>query len=449
LEFAIIDLETTGAPANGGKITEIAIVISDGKQILHKYETLLNPEREIPFFVARLTGITDDMVVESPRFFEVAKEVLELTKGRVFVAHNIGFDYGFMKQEFKALGFEYKRDTICTVKTSRKVFPGLESYSLGKIAKHFNIPINGRHRAMGDAEATAHLFHKMIAKDPSFIQDIKYENYLSDHLKIDKIPNEPGVYYFLDKKGKIIYIGKSKRLKSRVRTHLNNFKTKKGLAIIEEIDKVRILKTEFDTMALLYENMEIKNHKPIYNRAQKNTIFPFGLFLDNETDNYHKIFIDKVTSTNSPIVGYKSRREAKDALIKITEQYKFCSKINELEKTDKNKSCFGYQIKNCNGACIEKEDSQEYNKRIISFCANMGITEKSYIFISPPLKRGKRAFVVVQKGIINGFGYGQKNTNFNNIDQLILLSESFNPDKDFQRVLKHLIADENFTKKRI
>jgi len=128
LEFAIIDLETTGAPSNGGKITEIAIVISDGKQILHKYETLLNPEREIPYFVARLTGITDKMVIDSPKFFEVAKEILELTKDRVFVAHNIGFDYGFMKQEFRALGYEYKRDTICTVKTSRKVFPGLESY---------------------------------------------------------------------------------------------------------------------------------------------------------------------------------------------------------------------------------------------------------------------------------------------------------------------------------
>ena len=449
MEFAIIDLETTGAPANGGKITEIAIVISDGKQILHKYETLLNPEREIPYFVARLTGITDDMVIDSPKFFEVAKEVLELTKGRIFVAHNIGFDYGFMKQEFKALGYEYKRDTICTVKTSRKVFPGLESYSLGKIAKHFNIPVNGRHRAMGDAEATAHLFHKMMAEDSSFVQDIKYENYLSDHLKIDKIPNEPGVYYFLDKRGKIIYIGKSKRLKSRVRTHLNNFKTKKGLAIIEEIDKVKILKTEFDTMALLYENMEIKTHKPIYNRAKKNTIFPFGLFLDKKENDYHRIFIDKVTLENTPIIGYKSMREAKDALIKITEQYKLCSKINELEKTDENKSCFGYQIKNCKGACIKLEKPNAYNSRVMNFCTNMGVTEKSYIFISTPLKRGKRAFVLVQKGIINGFGYGQKNTNFSSISQLTLLSESFNPDKDFQRVLKHLFDDNNFIKKRI
>lgn len=448
MEFAIIDLETTGAPANGGKITEIAIVISDGKQILHKYETLLNPEREIPYFVARLTGITDDMVVDSPKFYEVAKEVLELTKNRIFVAHNIGFDYGFMKQEFKALGFDFKRDTICTVKTSRKVFPGLESYSLGKIAKHFEIPINGRHRAMGDAEATAHLFHKMMEKDASFVQDIKYENYLSDHLKVDKIPNEPGVYYFLDKKGKVIYIGKSKKLRTRIRTHLNNFKTKKGLSIIEEIDKIKILKTGFDTMALLYENMEIKTHKPIYNRAQKNTIFPFGLFID-KSNTYHKIYIDKVTSQNSPVVGYKSKREAKNALLKLNEKYRLCQKVNDLEKVEEHKSCFNFQLKNCNGACVNLEEPKKYNKRVNKFCAEMGVTDKSFLFVSSPLKKEKRAFVIVKQGVICGFGYGQKNTNFNNISQLTLLSEAFNPDKDFQRVLKQLMKDKNFTKKMI
>lgn len=448
MEFAIIDLETTGAPANGGKITEIAIVISDGTQILRKYETLINPEREIPFFVARLTGITDDMVTESPKFYEVAKEVLSLTKDRVFVAHNVGFDYGFLKQEFKALGYDYKRDTICTVKTSRKVFPGLESYSLGKIAKHFEIPVNGRHRAMGDAEATAHLFHKMMAKDSSFVQDIKYENYLNDHLKIDKIPNEPGVYYFLDKKGKIIYIGKSNRLRTRIKSHLNNFKTKKGLSIIEEVDKVRVLKTEFDTMALLYENMEIKTHKPIYNRAQKNTIFPFGLFI-NETGDYNQLYIDKITGNNAPVIGYKSKREANEALIRINEKYNLCAKVNELEKTEENNPCFGYQLKTCNGACVNLETPEEYNKRVTIFMTEMGITEESFIFISAPLKRGKRAFVVVIKGVISLFGFGQKNTNFSNTSQLALLSETFNPDKDYQRVLSQLMKDKYFTKKSI
>ena len=299
---------------------------------------------------------------------------------------------------------------------------------------------------MGDAEATAILFHKMIKKDSSFLHDLKYENYLADHLNIDRFPNVPGIYYFKNSDGNIIYIGKSKQIKNRIRTHLNNVRTTKGLSIIESIEKVEIMKTENHTMALLYENLEIKRHQPIYNKAQKNTVFPFGLFLDKSTE-FHTFYIKSVENNDTPIIGFKSKKEGREHLSKITYEYRLCEKINGFQKAPEGKACFGYQIKTCNGACINKEQTKKYNSRVSSFLINKGITNKNYIFISEPFKKEKRAFVVVKKGIIIGFGYGQKNTNYNNVDQLVLLSESFNPDKDFQNVLKHLMIDSTFTKK--
>lgn len=444
MEFAIIDIETTGSAHLGGKITEIAIVISDGKKVLNTYETLINPESKIPYFISKLTGIDDKMVAGAPKFYEVAKEVLRLTEGKVFVAHNASFDYGFFKKEFKDLGFEYERKTICTVKTARKVFPGLPSYSLGKIAAHFGIPIKARHRAMGDAAATAVLFHKMLQEDPMFINDLKFNNHLTDHLKVNKIPNEPGIYYFKNKAGEIIYIGKSKRLKNRVRTHLNNFRSKKGIKIIQEINEIDYKLTGTEIMALLYENMEIKTHKPIYNRAQRNTIFPVGVFID-KSQPYHKLFVSRVNKMDQPpVIGFKSSREAKNRLIKWTEKYELCERVNELDNTSKTSACFAHRLEKCKGACIGEETAEDYNKRVKQFELDMGITQDNFIFTHDGIKKNQKAFVLVLSGMIEAFGFAKSSTNFSNIDQLRLLSENFQTDKDFQRVLKHLLNDKRW-----
>lgn len=449
MNFAVVDIETTGSSHLGGKITEIAIVISDGKKIIDTYETLINPECKIPYFITRLTGIDDKMVENAPKFYEVAKEIIHLTEGKIFVAHNSSFDYGFFKKEFKDLGFDYNRKTICTVKTARKVFPGLASYSLGKLASHFNVPIHARHRAMGDAEATAILFHKMLKESPMFINDLKFNNHLSDHLKVNKIPNEPGVYYFKNKQEQIIYVGKSKRLRTRVRSHLSNFRSKKGLSIIEEISTVEYLKTGTEIMALLFENKEIKRLKPLYNRAQKNTIFPVGVYIDKSVS-YHKIYISRVNKVNEPpIIGFKSAREAKNRLSKWTEKYTLCERVNELDNTSKTAACFAHRLQKCNGACIGKEKPEGYNKRVQQFEYEMGITEKSYVFTTFGLRKNQKSFILVLKGMIEAFGYASEKTNFKNIDQLRLLSEDFQTDRDFQRVLKYLLNDKRWDRTEI
>lgn len=169
--YAIIDIETTGGSPRLEKITEIAICLHDGEKITGEYVSLVNPERNIPYFITNLTGITNEMVEDAPRFFEIAKVIVEMTEGRTFVAHNARFDYSFIRQEFKSLGFNFRRNIIDTVALSRKLLPGHRSYSLSSICKDLKIMINGRHRAAGDALATVKLLEILMAKDREMNRD--------------------------------------------------------------------------------------------------------------------------------------------------------------------------------------------------------------------------------------------------------------------------------------
>jgi len=162
--FAIIDIETTGGKPGPDRITEIAIVLYDGQEVIDSFESLINPERSIPHNITQMTGISNEMVAGAPKFYEVAKQVVEMTQGAIFVAHNVGFDYNFIKYEFQQLGFSFRRRKLCTVRLSRKVFPGLRSYSLGNLIKHFDISVTDRHRAMADTLATVELLKKASPK---------------------------------------------------------------------------------------------------------------------------------------------------------------------------------------------------------------------------------------------------------------------------------------------
>jgi len=163
--FAIIDIETTGNSCKYGFITEIAIYQHNGAEITGSFSTLVNPEVDIPFYITKLTGIDNQMIKNAPRFFEIAKQIVELTAGRTFVAHNVHFDYSFIKEEFNRLGYSYNRKTLCTVQLARKFLPGFPSYSLGNLCKNLKIEINGRHRAAGDALATVKLFELILQQN--------------------------------------------------------------------------------------------------------------------------------------------------------------------------------------------------------------------------------------------------------------------------------------------
>jgi DNA polymerase III subunit epsilon len=160
--YAVVDIETNGGNFKTGKITEIAIFLFNGEEITESFQTLINPETEIPYQITRLTGITDKMVRNAPKFYEVARKIVEMTANRIFVAHNVSFDYNFIRQEFLNLGYNYHRKTLCTVEMSRKYLPGYPSYSLGNICSALDIKLSDRHRAAGDARATVELLHRLL-----------------------------------------------------------------------------------------------------------------------------------------------------------------------------------------------------------------------------------------------------------------------------------------------
>ena len=162
--YAIIDIETTGQSAQNGKITEVAIFIHNGYEVTDSFSSLINPECYIPGFITNLTGIDNEMVRTAPKFYELARRIVEITEDMVFVAHNVSFDYRFIQEEFKRLGYDYQRETMCTVRMGRKFLPGHKSYSLGRICDELGITIEGRHRAAGDALATVKLFEVILAK---------------------------------------------------------------------------------------------------------------------------------------------------------------------------------------------------------------------------------------------------------------------------------------------
>jgi len=218
--YTIIDVETTGRT---NQITEISIFKYDGSQIVDEFTSLVNPKTLIPDYITALTGIDNGMVANAPTFSEIAQDILDITKNTIFVAHNVNFDYNVIRNEFKDVDIDFRRKKLCTVRLSRKLLPGYRSYSLGKLCKDLNINITDRHRARGDAEATVVLFEMLLNQENSehvfsdFLKKSSKEATLPSHLPtavFNAIPNTSGVYYFKDKKGKIIYIGKAKDLKN-------------------------------------------------------------------------------------------------------------------------------------------------------------------------------------------------------------------------------------------
>src|SRR5580704_17636735 len=276
--YAIVDIETTGGYAANNAITEVAIVLHDGKKEFKRYETLINPGMPIPRYVQALTGITDELVAGAPSFASVAAAIFDLLHDAVFVAHNVNFDYSFLRHHLKLCGFDLNCKKLCTVRLSRKIFPGLTSYSLGNLCRNLEIPIANRHRATGDVNATIELFTRIIDNDrngalPEMIKGKNREQYLPPHLSADQLeqlPITPGVYYFHNEKGKVVYVGKAKNLRKRVSSHFSNNKpNRQKQEFLRNIYSVSFQECGTELMAFLMECVEIKRLWPQYNRSLK------------------------------------------------------------------------------------------------------------------------------------------------------------------------------------
>ncbi len=269
--YTVLDIETTGGKYNEEGITEIAIHKFDGHKVIDTFISLINPEKEIQPFVVNLTGINNKMLRTAPKFYEVAKRIVEITQDTVIVAHNAQFDYRILRTEFRRLGYPFERKTLCTVDLSKILIPEAESHSLGKLVRSLGIPVSDRHRANGDALATLKLFKLLLAKDSEkkIVKEIVRDASLGELSKrqldiVESLPSEVGVYYMHNKDGEIIYLGKSSNLKKRVNKHF----IREGInarKLQKETRTVTFEKTGSELIALLKEHEELLKNKPKFN----------------------------------------------------------------------------------------------------------------------------------------------------------------------------------------
>ncbi|WP_296384038.1 exonuclease domain-containing protein [Winogradskyella sp.] len=440
--YAIVDIETTGGKYNEEGITEIAIYQFDGHEVTDQFISLVNPERDIQPFVVNLTGINSNMLKNAPKFYEVAKRIVEITEGCIIVAHNSSFDYRILKTEFKRLGFPFKRKTLCTVELSKKLIPDMESYSLGKLARALGIPVSDRHRANGDAMATVKLFKMLLHKDLEkvIIKDavkVEQKSNLAPNLKqiIEELPSDTGVYYIHNENGEIIYIGKSKNIKKRITQHFTN-KSSKSKKIQKLVRAVTYEKTGSELAALLKESEEIKKNKPFFNRALRRTIFTHALYNFKDKNGYINLKIDKANANGNelPITTFSTRSSGKHFMFKVVEDYNLCQKLTGLYTT--KTSCFKYDVKECLGACITEESSEEYNKRVNSLINKHNYENKNMLIIDRGRDIEEKSVFLIENGIFKGMGFFDLNHQINNRDVLQSLITPMTNNKDNQHIIQ-------------
>ena len=438
--YSIVDIETTGNGYRGQRITEISIFVFDGKKIVNEFTSLVNPEQNIPAFITNLTGITDAMVRTAPKFYEIAKTVEEITHDTVFVAHNVNFDYNIIKQEFKDLGFDFKRQKLCTVRLSRKIIPGLKSYSLGNICSVEGIRISERHRARGDAEATVALFQRLINKDHQFTINAFLNRRsrqatlppLIEKKVVDDLPEMPGVYYFKNLQKEIIYVGKANNIKQRVISHFYD-KKKKEISMCLETANITYEVMGSELLALLKESADIKRLYPKFNRAQRRASEAVGLFSYEDQKGIIHLAYNRLKLVPNAIMKFYNISECRNLLEKICETYNLCPKYCHLQ-TNVN-TCFHYQIKKCNGVCSGKETVKDYNKRVKEAIKSLGLQTENLVI----KERGRTAeeigFALILNGIYKGYGFLDKKITLQNPDDYLFYITPQKDNRDVQRIL--------------
>ena len=438
--YCILDIETTGGQYNEEGITEIAIYKFDGHKVVDQFISLVNPEIPIQPFVVKLTGINNKMLITAPKFFEVAKRIIEITTDCIIVAHNAQFDNRILTTEFKRLGYDFKRPTLCTVELSKKLIPEQPSYSLGKLVRSLGIPVTDRHRASGDAIATVKLFKLLLSKDTnkeivkSYIKTGITKALAPKLLDIlEGLPQATGVYYIYNKAGKLIYIGKSKNIKKRINQHFTGT-TVKSKKIQLEVFEVTYEETGSELIALLKESDEIKVNKPIYNRAQRKSIFQWALYAEKNEDGYNCLSLQKADGRKKEITSFTSPAEGKSALFNITEKYQLCQKLNGLYET--KKACFQYNIKQCNGACINIEEVKTYNNRVLEFLTKNSFQHQNMVLIDRGRSLEERSAILIENGIYKGYCFYDLNYQITNIDILRTLINPMQNNRDTRSIIQ-------------
>ncbi|KQC31296.1 exonuclease domain-containing protein [Flagellimonas eckloniae] len=423
--YTIIDIETTGNGIKGNKITEISIFKFDGEQIIDEFTSLVNPLSPIPYFITGLTGIDDQMVQNAPVFSEIANTILEITKDSIFVAHSVNFDYGVIKEEFRRINLDFTRKKLCTVRLSRKLIPGLQSYSLGKLCSAVQIPLVDRHRARGDAHATVLLFQKLLnaPEADSIIQKSlnarSQEATLPPHLPksvFDAIPYKPGIYYFKNQKDEIIYVGKAINLKKRVLSHFYD-KSTKETQMCRETAHIDFKLSGSELVALLMESAEIKKHFPSYNRAQKRVVKQYAIFSYEDRKGIVHLAYNTIKGVPNPIKVFYNQTDCRTYLHEVCGRFSLCPKYCHLQQT--NSACSHHELNSCEGICTSQESVIDYNQKVESAILEMKNMQSGVRIIREKGRdANENAVVLISEGIYRGYGFIDQELKVSSIEDI-------------------------------
>ncbi len=371
-----VDIETTGGSYRTSRIIEFAAIRVENNEIVDRFTTLINPGSPIPYFITNITGITNHDVVDAPFFVDVAERIHDILDGALFIAHNVRFDYSFIKRQLEVCNFHFNPRMLCSVRMSRALYPDARSHKLESLINRFNIFVNARHRAYDDATAVWKFLQIAYEQHghETFTQAVQKQlrhrsappNVMSGTFA--NIPNTPGVYTFSDENNAPIYIGKSVTLRRRIMSHFaQDTAIDKEMKLSLHTHQISYIETANELEALLLESKMVKEQLPIYNRQLRRTKKMYVLRVVMNPDNYKVVEIDFINSEElspaSNIYGvYPSKMKAKHALEKIQKTYDLCPKLLGIEKA--STTCFKYQLKKCFGACNGEETPDSYNERL-------------------------------------------------------------------------------------
>lgn len=448
--YAILDIETTGGKFNEEGITEIAIHKFDGQKVVDKFISLVNPEKDIQPFVVKLTGINSKMLRTAPKFYEVAKRIIEITEDTIIVAHNAQFDYRILRTEFRRLGYNFERKTLCTVDLSKLLLPDAESYSLGKLVRSLGIPVSDRHRANGDALATIKLFKLLLAKDSEKViikETIRKETQgeLSEkQLDIVRdLPNKTGVFYMHDKDGNIIHLSKTSDIKKRV-NQLFTKTSDKSRKIAKDTKKVTFELTGNELIAILKEHEELLKIRPKYSIIPKKRMYSHAICMTTNGNGYYALEIKPYRECKEPLALFNGVFSAKNYLYKITKDFELCEKVNGISEARKN--CSGYDDGTCKGACIHKENVEEYNARVIAATTKNSISGNKVLIIDKGREIGEQSAILIKNGSLVGFGFYDLNYQINNIHILESIITPMNGTRDANYLIESYLRKKRVLK---
>lgn len=406
-EYAIVDIETTGGNAGGSRITEIAIIIHDGTDVIDRFETLVNPQKDIPIPIFALTGINNEMVRDAPIFDDISEKVLEMLTGRIFVAHNVNFDYSFVRHQLEESGFKWTARKLCTVRAARKIKPGLGSYSLGNLCRSLDIPVLNRHRAGGDADATSILFSRLLQWDTEgeidrMVKKTAQDQRLPPNLPpqdFEALPEKPGVYYFYNEAKKVVYVGKAVNLKKRVASHFSGHKiTPQRQHFLRDIHGISFEVCATELMALLLECTEIKKLWPVHNKALKRFEAKFGLYEYEARSGYRYLAVGRLTKFQVGIQVFNNLNDGINLLRGLSQQfeidYRFCKYCVAGEKETVHK----YDLTNL-------PDVEVHNEQVQNAIDFVMENRPSFALIDKGRTADERSCIWVEKGHFYGMGY--------------------------------------------